>query len=161
MAEDNGQGQLNFGAPLIQPELTRVVTEDAIYRATFLTDEQRKQEYFEAIVDAARRYPYLTVDQVWVRLGKVGGGRDNGSGMGPMMCVAARAAVIERVSGETQESGRPVTHGKPQRLWKSLIYDGPPLDETALEALKAKGAALLKEAEERRRKKQKKEEAAA
>ena len=156
------QGEFDFNAPppsLLQPEETKRVTEDAIYRATFLTDEQRKQEYFEAIVDAARKYSYLTIDQVWEVRGTVGDSeRDNGSGMGPIMGVASRAGVIERVKGETRPSQRPLTHGKPERLWKSLLYDGPPLDEHAIRTLKAKGAELLKKAEEKRRRKKEKEQ---
>lgn len=167
--DDYEQGELDFDAPgppphpsLIQPEMTRAVTEDAIYRATFLTDEHRKQEYFEAIVEAARKYPRFIIDQVWEFLGAVGDTeRDDGSGMGPIMIVAAKAGIIERVPGETRPSQRPLTHGKPQRLWRSLIYDGPPLDEAALGTLKAKGAELLKAAEEKRRKKQKKAKVAA
>lgn len=158
------QGEFDFDAPLpppslLQPELTRAVTEDAIYRATFLTDEQRKQEYFEAIVEAARKHLYLTIDQVWDVLGIVGDNeRDNGSGMGPIMGVASRAYVIERVPGETRPSQRPRTHGKPQRLWKSLLYDGPPLDAAAIQTLKIKGAELLKKAEEKRRQKKEKKQ---
>lgn len=158
------QEDFDFDAPrpMLQPAVTRAVTEDAIYRATFLTDEQTKQAYFEAIVEAARKYPFFIIDQVWEFLGIVGDNqRDDGSGMGPIMLVAANAGVIERVKGQFRPSQRPLTHGKPERLWKSLIYDGPPLDEAALDKLKAKGAELLKAAEEKRRKKKQKKEAVA
>jgi septin family protein len=129
--------------------MTSAVTGDAIYRATFLTDEARKQEYYEAIVDAARRHPYFTVDQIWKIRGAVGdlhlGGRDNGSGMGPIMQVASNEFVIELVPDDSRPSQRPATHGKPERRWKSLIFsDGAPLGDDAIQAVKLKGAEALK-----------------
>jgi hypothetical protein len=128
MAEDNGQGELNFDAPppsLIQPDVTKAVIEDAIYRATFLTDDDRKQEMYEAIETAARQHVYLTADEVWVVLGKVGDDeRDNGSGLGPVMRSALAAGVIES-TGLFRRSQRPPSHGKILPIWRSLIKAGP------------------------------------
>jgi len=124
MATDDGQGELNFDPPpsLIQPELTRAVTEDAIYRATFLTSEDRKQIYFEAIEAAARKYRYFCADEVWEMLGQVGDDeRDNGSGMGPVLRMAVTAGIMER-TGQTRRSRRPPSHGKWLPIYKSLLW---------------------------------------
>ena len=122
------QDEFNFDAPpppLIQPEMTKAVTEDAIHRATFLSDEDRKQEMFEAIEAAARQHAYFTADEVWTVLGKVGDDeRDDGSGIGPVMRAALAAGVMES-TGLFRRSQRPATHGKPLPIWKSLLHIGP------------------------------------
>jgi hypothetical protein len=142
MAEDNGQGQFNFETPppIIQPELTKAVTEDAIYRATFLSSEDRKQEMYEGVEEAARRHAYLTADEVWAVLGEVGDGdRDNGSGLGPVMRQALADGIIEP-TGLYRRSQRPPSHGKILPIWRSLLRAGPgsvPLNQ-AVEVLEGK-----------------------
>ena len=125
---DNGQqGKFDFDQPpsLIQPELTRAVTNEAIARAVFLTNDERKQIYFEGIENAARHNAYFCCDQIWDALGQVGDDeRDDGSGMGPVIRKALTARVMEP-TGTFQRSQRPKTHGKPLPTYKSLLGNGP------------------------------------
>ena len=111
---------------LIQPKETARITKEAIERAEHLTDDQRKIEYLQAIRAVAERMEFFRCDHVWDYLGRVGdGGRDNGSGLGPMMKLACASGVM-RPANEFERSQRGPTHGRPQRLWKSLIYRGTP-----------------------------------
>jgi hypothetical protein len=107
-------------ASLLDPEKTREVTEDAIVAAEYLTDDHRKIEMLQAIRQAAERHAYLTADQVWDCLGQVAAGRDDGSGLGPMMRVAAASGLIKNTR-TFRRSERPPTHGRPLPVWQSLI----------------------------------------
>jgi hypothetical protein len=128
---DDGQLELNFDQPkrrsFINPKGTRDAAADAMERAERLSDDHWKIEMSQAIRVVAEHMEYLTADHVWDQLGQVGDGeRDDGSGLGPRLLEAQRSGIIQRA--DHQKSQRPVTHGKPITLWKSLIFrkgDGP------------------------------------
>lgn len=135
MTDDRDQFEFNFDAPkepeaprpsLIQPEESKRITKEAIERAERLTDDHRKIEYLQAIRAVAERMEFFRADHVWDYLGEVGDGeRDNGSGLGPMMKIACASGIM-RAANEFERSQRGSMHGKPQRLWKSLIYRATP-----------------------------------
>jgi hypothetical protein len=108
---------------LLDPTEARAVTEDAIDRAEFLTSEDRKLELLNAVWMVAKIREFFRADHVWDQLGEVGDGdRDNGSGLGPVMREAQRLDWIES-TGRFERSERSPMHGKPQRVWKSKLYD--------------------------------------
>lgn len=108
---------------ILDREAAHADTEDAVVRASYLSDDDRKDEMLAAIERVARKFLYFTVDQVWDELGEVGYESDNGSGLGPVMRMAVRARIIENTGG-FRRSDRAPRHGNWMRLWKSLIYQG-------------------------------------
>ena len=137
MTENNGdQYSLNFNEPepnrkkkrkkppLLDPQKAREVTEDAIFRAEFLSDDHHKILMCQAIRDCAQQHQYFLADQVWEILGEVGDSeRDDGSGLGPMLLLCSHSGLIEG-TGTFRRSNRPTTHRKPLPVWKSLIFKG-------------------------------------
>lgn len=115
------QRTLNLRLPLLDRDAAQAATEDGIAAAEHLTDDDRKQQMFDAIVNVARQHRYFTADQVWDELGEVGDDRDDGSGLGPVFRQVAAAAIIESARF-TRPSERAATHKRPMRVWRSLIF---------------------------------------
>lgn len=115
------QRVLNLRLPLLDPEATRAAAENGMAGAAHLTDDDRKQQLFDAIESVARTHRYFTADQIWEHLGEVGDSQDDGSGLGPLLPLAARAHMIENTR-TTKPSERAATHGRPMRIWRSLIF---------------------------------------
>ena len=115
------QRTLDLGLPLLNRDAARAAAEDGMAAAEHLTDDDRKQELFDTIVQVARQHRYFTADQIWAELGEVGDDLDDGSGLGPIMPMAARQHIIEK-TGTTRPSERAATHGRPMRIWRSLIF---------------------------------------
>lgn len=82
----------------------------------------------ESVKAAAHRLKVITVDNVWAEMeARVNGAplqraAFNGSALGAVMTNAAKLGAISN-SGTYQPSVRPSTHGRPVRVWKSLIYN--------------------------------------
>ena len=113
---------------LLDPEETRRVIEDAVERAEDLLDDDQKMELLEAIRQAAASNQILTSDQVWDCLEQIEDDEHNEhdyrSALGPRMREAADIGWIIN-TGDYRPSQRPSTHGRPLRVWKSLIYETP------------------------------------
>lgn len=110
---------------LIDPGLSHAVTEDAIYRATFLSDDEYKDAMRQAVWETAKRHRYFIVDNVWAHMGAVGDGdRDNGSGMGAILRECGGKDGFIENTGMFQRSERPETHRTPRPLWHSKIFEG-------------------------------------
>lgn len=126
------QGEFNFDPepepepepvrPMLDAAATRAAAEDGMRRALYLTDEQRKQEYRDAIWRVALMYLFFSADEVWEALGEVGDGViDDGSGLGPILTSCCRAGIMEPYG--VRRSIRPSTHGRNLTLWRSLIFN--------------------------------------
>jgi len=72
----------------------------------------------------AHRREYLTSDDLWIWLQDLEIKVEEPRAMGAVMVSARRDALIEP-SREWMASVRPAGHRRPQRVWKSLIYQSP------------------------------------
>ena len=72
----------------------------------------------------AHRREFLTSDDLWVWLADLKIPVKEPRAMGAVMAGARRDALITPTS-QFLPSARPACHQRPQRVWKSLIYDNP------------------------------------
>jgi hypothetical protein len=73
-----------------------------------------------AVAAVARRLPQLTTDDVWAELAEQGASGGDPRAIGPVMDAAAADGTIERTE-ETVKSSRKECHGRPVRIWASLV----------------------------------------
>ena len=73
-----------------------------------------------AVSAVARRMDRFTTDDVWAELAADGVPGGDPKGIGPVMSKAAVDGIIERTD-EDVKSRRKECHGRPVRVWKSLV----------------------------------------
>lgn len=98
---------------------TTETTEEAIARVDRNTSDDEREVLLQGLHEVALKHATFTVDQVWDHLGNPD---LPSSKMGPVMRIGARNKWMKRVPGEERASARAATHGKPQRVWESLVY---------------------------------------
>ena len=83
--------------------------------------------FAEAIVEVARKKPFFTTDDVEVlRIHRQGPRTHENRAIGPLMREACQAEVCLPTL-DWVESRQRVNHRRPMRVWRSLIYRGPPV----------------------------------
>ena len=106
---------------ITEEQLSKVARDAAIAAA----EESCNPDWLEAahrgIKVLAHRRQFLTSDDLWIWLQDLKIPVKEPRAMGSVMAAARRDALITPTR-EWMESSRSVCHGRPQRVWKSLIY---------------------------------------
>lgn len=125
---DDGQSVLNFTSPVAtsisqppSPEVTKA-TEEAIDRARRGTAAEWRVLAINALYGLCLNKAEFTSDDLWgcLEIDGVEPPREP-SALGPIMRVGKGMGWAE-TTNMTRESSRPIQHRKPQRVWRSLIY---------------------------------------
>ena len=80
------------------------------------TDEDWVELAEQAVIDTAREFSVFTTEDIWDRLE----GTRNNSSLGPIMKRAATHGICKG-TGISIDGTRPTCHGRPTRVWRSLI----------------------------------------
>lgn len=113
---------LNFDAPA--PPLSRDPREDghrAAERAGRAADPEWMTAAAQAVETVARRLPEFTTDDVWAELSKTTAETPEGRAMGAVMRAAQKNRVAVPIKDRYKPSIRPDCHGRPVRVWRSLM----------------------------------------
>ena len=110
-----------FDPPVLDPVETKRQADLGQAKVQANTTDEWSEEIGFAIVRAARKHQTLTTDQVWEEVPPDVMDENNASGLGPCMKAAARMRIIERTDNR-RDSIRPATHGRPLRVWRSLVF---------------------------------------
>jgi hypothetical protein len=106
------------------PEVNGAI-EEAVARVDRGADPGWKFHALEAVFAVAQRHEMFWADHVWWELeGRGIEGPREPSALGPVMRMGKSMGWIESTK-MTKESERPCAHGKPNRVWKSLVFRGP------------------------------------
>ena len=96
--------------------------EDAINRARRGANPDWLAAAHRGIKVLAHRRQYLTSDDLWIWLRELEIPIAEPRAMGSVMKKASRDALIAPTS-QFMPSARPACHRRPQRIWRSLIYE--------------------------------------
>jgi len=105
-------------------QLSLLAKEDAIDSAERGANPDWLAAARRGIKVLAHRREYLTSDDLWVWLKDLEIKVEEPRAMGSIMAGARNDALIAPTS-EFLPSARPACHRRPQRVWRSLIYDNP------------------------------------
>ena len=105
-------------------QLSLLATADAIDSAERGANPDWLAAARRGIKVLAHRREYLTSDDLWVWLADLHIKVEEPRAMGSVMAGARNDALITPTS-QFLPSARPACHRRPQRVWKSLIYDSP------------------------------------
>ncbi len=120
-----GDCNIHPRAPVLDPKATKRRREIGMALVEANTDPDWQSEAYAVILDVAKSLRDFTCDQVWERRPDLLGRVHNRSALGPVMTHAAKNKLIARAWDEPDRSSkRKETHGRPQRVWKSLVYGG-------------------------------------
>jgi len=108
-----------------RPQVVTDAIEEAVARVTRGTDPDWKRAALSAVYFVATQNEFVTADPVWHELDARGIERPREpSALGPVMRTAKMLGWLESTD-RTLESERPEAHGKPQRVWRSLVSPLP------------------------------------
>jgi hypothetical protein len=96
--------------------------DEALERVEAAAHEEWKLAAAEAIASLAFNFETFTSDDVWRILDRSEHTTHERKAMGPMLLNAARDGLIER-TGRTVDSRRTACHGRPVRVWRSLVLE--------------------------------------
>lgn len=104
---------------IVDPELSKQVTTEAIESSEADSEEDWLDEAVNLIHDVAKRQKELTSEDIW----NAGlSYPEDASSLGPAFLIAARAGYISRIKGRVEYSNIPCQHRKPMRVWRSEIF---------------------------------------
>lgn len=103
------------------PVAARKARDKSIAQVDAAADEQWKALAARGFRACAERMETFTTDDVWL---EIQSSPSEGRAMGPAVQRAQREGVIEW-TGRMQNGVRPENHGRPQKLWRSLMYRPP------------------------------------
>ncbi len=106
---------------ITQEQLSKVARDAAIAAAEDSCNPDWLEAAQRGIKVLAHRRQFLTSDDLWIWLQDLKIPVKEPRAMGSVMASARRDALIEPTR-EFMESCRPACHRRPQRVWKSLIY---------------------------------------
>lgn len=72
---------------------------------------------------ALKKMPELTVDDVWVEIGREPRSHSEGSAMGAVMREAGKRGWCRKIPGRAVRSARAANHGALRPVWQSLIVE--------------------------------------
>lgn len=82
-----------------------------------------KEAAGEALIAVAKAHYEFTTDEIWMHLARLGIHTSENRAIGAVIQGAIRSGVIEH-TGTYRPTGRPVSHKRPQAVWRSKIYVG-------------------------------------
>lgn len=108
------------------PVLTRLLAEEGIARSYHAAEGIFTDCLREIVLDVLRMQPEINADDVWpifeVRYPAISHMHNWDALGGVMAAMGSGPGKVMVRTGRTVESTRPRTHGKPQRIWRSLLY---------------------------------------
>jgi hypothetical protein len=115
---DGRQGLLEFN-----PEAARAARDAAVERVEAHAEPDFMESALAAAYGVARQQAQFTTDDVWYRLGVDAPQAHERRAMGPVM-MRARALGYVRPTSGIEQSAMVACHGRPKRVWQSLICQG-------------------------------------